>query len=934
MNKISQKLYTLLVLSVGLSVIISSLSITAYLLFQIEKDNYEKDLIYLDGLADSMERFLEHGVTLNYQLSINPDIKQTILEKKEWELRYTSYEETYDTAGELNDNSGFPLLTQTQQRYSFVELFFLQDDKGEQTSRSFGNLAKREERWWFKRIAEGGDYRPFISQSYFSLTGDKPVASIFHPVMNRDEFIGILGMDINFQHLQNLINRYVNSSDLYAIVLDMNGVIIAHPDTKKINEIYNLIDMTYSSLNAETAGILNNDGFLNQQKLPLNWPDGISKAAAAAVRGEKGVVKNISVEGEKSNLYFAPIPLFPEGNSGQNYAVLLVHKQSGLLFARNIIFLSVFLFIIVIIAILFFFFSRLYKKNILIPLNRLVHSMGQTEEDHFTEINLETGDEFLLLANAYNDLRIKLKTANSQLVEKLEFLNESEASYKAFADVGLALSTEKNIYNLMEVILNEALNLTNADGGTLYLYDSERQQLKFAILHTETMNLHMSESSGEPLPFPPVPLYDNQGNPNHSNVSSHAALTGQVSNIPDVYSADKFDFKGTRDYDIRNGYRSQSMLVIPMKNMDDELIGVIQLINARNKEGGSVIPFPEVNENLILSLASQAAVALTNVELQKNLEVLFHSFIKSIATAIDEKSAFTGGHIRRVVTLTMMIAEEINKDESDAFAETFFSLEEMEELRISAWMHDIGKITTPEYLIDKETKLQSFLDGMDLIEMRYQLLIEVNEQKNSKISSTLSPEELELDLEFLKRCNKPGEYLSDEKMEKLSQIYNKTYSMGKVKIPFLSHDEFAALSIRKGSLDAEERNIIEHHAEMSRRILKELPFPKHLANVGVYASMHHEKLDGSGYPDGVSGDLIPLQARIIAVADIFEALTAKDRPYRDPIKLSKAYQIMQLMVKDGHIDGRILQLMAHSGIIYRYATSELTEDQIDDMSFV
>ncbi len=932
MSKISRKLYILLILSVGISVTVSSWFITAYLLVKSEQDNRIKDRIYIDGLAESMERFLEHAVTLNYQLSINPEVRNSLIEAESWERRKTAYAEDYDTSGSLGNSSGFPLFAAMQQRYRFVDLFFLQDAEGNQTARSYGMLGQRSERWWFKQITEGRDYRPFISFSYYSLTGNKPAASVFHPILEGDSLIGILGMDINFQHIQNLVESYVKSSDMYAIVTDMNGVIIAHPDAEKIAHIYNLIEMTRSTL-LEDRGKLNGDGFLNQEKTVLEWPPEVGLAVSAAVKGESGSIRNIRLEQELCHIYYAPIPLATEGNTGQNYSILLVHKRRNLIYARNMVILSVIVFIITTVFLLFFLFRHQFSKNILDPLETLIQSMKKMDEEEFEEITLDTGDEFYLLAEAYNDLRRKLSSANRELLEKLDILHESEAGYKAFADIGLALSTEKNVIHLLEIILNEARKLTNADGGTLYLYNTEKKHLDFVILHTETMNFHMGGTSGTPVTFPPVPLYDESGNPNHFNVSSHAALTGEVINIPDVYSTDKFDFQGTRNYDSRNGYRSRSMLVIPMKNNEGELIGVIQLINARVRSG-EVIPFSTITESLIISLASQAAVALTNVQLQKDLESLFHAFIKSIAMAIDEKSAFTGGHIRRVVTLTEMIAREINKDETGSYSEVSFSSEEMEELYMAAWMHDIGKITTPESLIDKQTKMQKFQDGIDRIVMRYRMLLELNRKETIFPKVDDSPEELMEELEFIKSCNISGGYLTDEDLEKLKRIRSRSFTMGELTQPLLTEEEFDLLSIRRGNLNSQERKIIEHHAEMTKRILNELTFPRHLGKVARYASMHHEKLNGTGYPEGLKYEQIPLQARIIAVADIFEALTAKDRPYREPLKLSKAFEILQKMAEEEHIDKEILHLMYRTGLIYRYADRELNREQINDIQWV
>jgi len=517
------------------------------------------------------------------------------------------------------------------------------------------------------------------------------------------------------------------------------------------------------------------------------------------------------------------------------------------------------------------------------------------------------------------------------------------------SNVGLALSAEKNINKLLEMIVDAARELTHADAGTLYTVDKDNNCLKFEILQNDTMNTRMGGTSGNPVTLPPVSLnIDNK--PNYSNVSSFTALTGKVINIPDVYEADGFDFTGPRKYDEATGYRSKSMLVIPMKNHENEIIGVLQLLNAKDIDDDEVVSFSRESEEVIGSLASQAAVALTNTQLIQNLRELFYAFIKSIAAAIDEKSPYTGGHINRVVTLTMMIAEKINELEEGPFAEVHFNEDELEELRLATWMHDVGKITTPEHVIDKGSKLETIFDRVHLIETRFDLIGKIMEKdflnKKIKILQEDGPNaellretdsQLETALnrlneekEFVVTCNCPDELMGDDKLARLHEIAGKTYKMGGVCYPYLSENELYNLSLRKGSLTPEERKVIENHASVTSSMLKELPFPKKLSNAPAYASSHHEKMDGSGYPLGLQGDKLPLQSRIMAIADIFEALTAKDRPYKEPMKLSQAIKILRFMKSDNHIDADVYDLFIDTRLYRKYAESELKPEQIDD----
>lgn len=540
------------------------------------------------------------------------------------------------------------------------------------------------------------------------------------------------------------------------------------------------------------------------------------------------------------------------------------------------------------------------------------------------------------------------KLLKSVLREVRLYAEDQIQNIQQLTRIGLALSAEKNISRLLELIVDGARGLSNADAGTLYILDSDRSHLRFEILQNESMNIRMGGASGVEITLPPVPLYL-KDQPNHSNVSSYTALTGEIINIPDVYEAEGFDFTGPREYDDATGYRSKSMLVIPMRNHENEIIGVLQLLNAQLPETGDVVAFSTEYVDLIASLASQAAVALTNTQLILDLRNLLYSFIKSIAAAIDEKSPYTGGHINRVVDLSLMIANKINETDDDKWKDIRFTEDELEELRLAAWMHDVGKITTPENVVDKSTKLEAIVDRILHIETRFDYIaksIENSylwkrlelmagdkstreqivhlEQKFATDMDTLAEE-----LEYVKSCNKPSEFMGDEEVRRIHEIAKKTYIVDGETRPYLTDNEVENLCIRKGSLTQDERKIIENHAMMTLKILSELPFPSKLANVPEYAGGHHEKLDGSGYPRHLDGDILPWQSRIMAIADIFEALTARDRPYKKPMKLSQALKIMKFMKKDKHIDPDILDLFMETRLYEEYARREMRPEQVD-----
>lgn len=553
------------------------------------------------------------------------------------------------------------------------------------------------------------------------------------------------------------------------------------------------------------------------------------------------------------------------------------------------------------------------------------------------------GDSGITADNAMNSLS-QDKRLDKLLKSVLnEVRNYAEAQIKHIkqgAQIGLALSCEKDINRLLEMIVLEARVMSNADAGTLYIMDKENKHLDFMIMQNDTMNVRMGGTSGVAIDLPSVPLY-RDGKPNHSNVSSHVAISGEIVNIPDVYEAEGFDFTGPKKYDATTGYRSKSMLVIPLRNHENDIIGVLQLLNAKNPDTGEIIGFSNEYVDEIASLASQAAVALTNTQLIQDLKNLFYAFIKSIATAIDEKSPYTGGHINRVVDLSMLIAEKINETKIPPFKDITFNDYQMEEIRIAAWMHDVGKITTPEYVIDKRTKLQTIYDRINLIETRFGLIVKIIEneclakklelvRKGSKdeeirkLDSELSEklESLDKDLQIIKACNLPGEFLTDENAKRIKDIAARKFKMQDGEHEYLTGEELENLLVRKGSLTDMERKIIENHAAVTFKLLTHLPFPRKLINVPEYASGHHEKLDGSGYPRALKAENTPLQSRIIAVADIFEALTARDRPYKKPMLLSQALEIMGRMKNDNHIDPDIYNLFIENRLYEKYFLKE------------
>lgn len=533
------------------------------------------------------------------------------------------------------------------------------------------------------------------------------------------------------------------------------------------------------------------------------------------------------------------------------------------------------------------------------------------------------------------------------LFRRLEQLNE----------IGAALSQETNLDTLLEKILIAAKAITRADGGTLYLRTDDKQRLKFAIVRTESLGIAMGGTTGNDVPFYPVYLYGQDGKPNHQMVAAYAALTGKTVNIADAYSEQGFDFSGTRNFDRKTGYRSKSFLTVPMRNHESDIIGVLQLINRSAPDDSEIVPFSEADQRLAESLASQAAIAITNRQLIDQLERLFESFINLINMAIDEKSPYTGGHCQRVPELTMMLAEAVSSTTAGPFASFAMGDRDRYELKIAGMLHDCGKITTPVHVVDKATKLETIFDRIHMVDTRMEILkrdaqIEALQAKLDSVlkgaaadsvlhdrladidrESSKALSRFDEDREFLRRSNVGGEFISPAAQARIREI-GTTYKWADPsgnRVDFLSSDEIENLTIARGTLTDREREIINHHIVATIRMLEALPWPKHLKNVPEYAGGHHERMDGKGYPRGLRKDEMSIQARIMGIADIFEALTAKDRPYKKGKTLTEALQILGRFKENGHVDPELFDIFVRKKVYLRYANQFLDRDQIDEV---
>lgn len=528
------------------------------------------------------------------------------------------------------------------------------------------------------------------------------------------------------------------------------------------------------------------------------------------------------------------------------------------------------------------------------------------------------------------------------LDELCPFLEEQAREISELTAIGKALGTGKDIRVLLKMILSIARRFSKADGGTLYLVDQKNRKLDFHVFHNDSLNI--DEDAGK-INLPGVPLYHENNTPNLSNVSSYVFHTGEIVNIDDVYKTNRFQFNGTRKFDESLNYRSKSMIVIPMRNHEDDIIGILQLINSKEPASRKIIPFSKDAQEKAAALASQASVILTQQRLIIEMKELFEAFIKAIAVSIDEKSKHTGGHIQRVTELCIMIAREINKDNT-SLNNIHLSDDQMDELRIAALMHDTGKITTPDHIIGKSSRLETVFDRIELIKMRWEMFkanlkLKAVQEKMSLLDQTGKQEEmaridsiyagkikiLQNEMNTLANINSSRAPLNQDLIDQLENINEKSCEVSNR--PYLTADEFENLCVIRGTLTAGERDIINSHARLTEKILNKLPWPKKLSNIPSIAGAHHEKLDGSGYPLHLNKENINIQARILAIADIFEALCATDRPYKKPMTLSETVIVLKEMGENQLIDKNIIKIFFESGVHIEYAKRHLSPEQID-----
>ncbi len=532
------------------------------------------------------------------------------------------------------------------------------------------------------------------------------------------------------------------------------------------------------------------------------------------------------------------------------------------------------------------------------------HAQWRSDQQLF-QIEEKLQKEFPFSYVASEGMTVTLLQDKKELdVSRIQPMLDKEDCCKLM-ETCMSFSTERDVNRLLERILHEAMRITHCDGGTIYFYNGK--ELEFKIIHNYSMNIFLG-GNGDQVDLPPVPMTD-------SNVCSYAAIHRKSINIHDVTKEDKFDFCGTLRYDEIMKYHTQSLLVHPLINNQGELVGVMQLINALDKDG-NVIHFEKSVEQVIAYWAGHAAISLTNAIYVMEIENLLHSLVEVLTTAIDQRSPYTANHTKNVAMYTSLFIDYLNALPKEAGIHKHFTEQEKKQLIMAAMLHDVGKLATPTEIINKSTRLSVEYDRISqrLKWIDKSIQLDLYEGRVSEVEKREIQRKVSEARKVMENVN-AAIFLNDELLEQARKVIQYAYmDASGERIPFFTPYEAECLQILKGTFTMEERAIMEQHVERTRELLVKIPFQKGYKQVIEFAVQHHETLDGKGYPLGLTKKDIPLESRILAVIDIFDALTAKDRPYKDVISVSRAYEILEAMVLEGKLDAEVFTCFKESGI--------------------
>jgi HD-GYP domain-containing protein (c-di-GMP phosphodiesterase class II) len=515
------------------------------------------------------------------------------------------------------------------------------------------------------------------------------------------------------------------------------------------------------------------------------------------------------------------------------------------------------------------------------------------------------------------------RTHHELITEAVKYRKQKQQLIK----IGTSLSLQNDLDTLLSSILRESRDIVSADAGSIYIRGKVSpggaftDVIRFKISQNDSIELgHKFEEFDIPI--------------DQTTVAGYVASTGKLVTIEDVQAlGDSVPYKTPRmKYEKQFEYPVKTMLTVPLKNMAQDVVGVLQLMNKKLENSAvlssasdveqHVVPFSLSDEDFILSIASQAAVSIERVSLYEEIRTIFEGYLRSSIAAIDERDRVTYGHSRRVMGYALAFADAVNKDNGATFPMELFGDERKTQFRFAALLHDIGKIGVPEALLTKETRLTR--EEMADIRMRSEyirLLLATGHGKNCTFSAN---NEIDDDMAFIEKTNRAG-FLDETGQSRIKQIAQKQYVDTKGETHyFLSEHEVENLVVRAGNLTKNERERINSHAQATRRLLSRIPWTKGLEQIPEIACHHHERLDGSGYPDGLKGDAICFESRSLAVIDIYEALVAQDRPYKPKMAPEKALEILRAEAKANHLDGTIVEFFISKGIYRTFIDEQNT----------
>ncbi len=799
---------------------------------------------------------------------------------------------------------------------------------------------------WYQSAMDSGDV--YFTDPYIFHTSKEIGYTISKLLVNHS---GVVGVDISIQKLIDVLKEQKHTPSTQILLFHPNGQVLLSSDPETLQR-----RLEQNSDNQNICLKIEHLPNPAIKKIYALFKQGVdtSNTITLSVNNEKwiGSVQKMRQIGKRHDVFIAMV---------SPYSEIMASARAAR--KRNLIILVIATFLAIVLGLDF-------SKRLSVALKDL---SGQSAA--IRQFKLDTPISINSTIKEVDDL------ANDMVV--------MQSAITRFVEIARALSAEKKMERVLEMILDEATHICDADGGGIGLVSDDEKTLSYVLAKNWKLTSHFGGESKNSITAPLIYLGKET-----SACENRVKDTGHAYSCADI-TQESMDFSVIQSLHPSEEYTCKSLLLIPLLNRQDEMIGVLHLINARS-QNGDIQPFSSSKISYVEALSSNAALALDNNRLLRAQKDLFDSFVRLIASAIDTKSPYTGGHCQRVPVLSSMLAEAASNSTDSAFADFTLSDEEKYELHVASWLHDCGKVTTPEYVVDKATKLETIYNRIHEVRTRFEVLwrdAEISylkdvqaqpENKESLQKNWLSQQQQLLDdFDFIASCNRGGEYMAPELMERLQKLALLTWQRNFDDRIGLSDDELARfdntpqplpqteqllankdfhifkhikiepenpemcmtkpailynqgelynLEIARGTLTPEERYKINNHVVQTINMLSSLPFPKEIRRVPSWAGNHHEKLDGTGYPRCLTAEDLSFPERIMAIADIFEALSAADRPYKSPKKLSQCVKIMSFMKKDGHICPHIFTLFLTSGVYVRYAKKHMRPDQIDEVN--